>query len=67
MKKYHQQILSLLASQKIDHLFVDVSAGADEMALNMISASDKLLIVLVNEPTSFMAVSYTHLTLPTKA
>ena len=41
-------------SQKVDHLFVDVSAGADEMALNMISASDKLLIVLVNEPTSFM-------------
>ena len=24
------------------------------MALNMISASDKLLVVLVNEPTSFM-------------
>ena len=41
-------------SNKIDHLFVDVSAGADEMALNMISASDKLLVVLVNEPTSFM-------------
>ena len=41
-------------SKKIDHLFVDVSAGADEMALNMISASDKLLVVLVNEPTSFM-------------
>ena len=37
-----------------DNLFVDVSAGADEMALNMISASDKVLIVLVNEPTSFM-------------
>ena len=35
-------------------MFVDVSAGADEMALNMISASDKILIVLVNEPTSFM-------------
>ena len=41
-------------STKVDHLFVDVSAGADEMALNMISASDKILIVLVNEPTSFM-------------
>ena len=41
-------------SKKIDYLFVDVSAGADEMALNMISASDKILIVLVNEPTSFM-------------
>ena len=33
---------------------IDVSAGADEMALNMISASDKVLVVLVNEPTSFM-------------
>ena len=41
-------------SKKIDHLYVDVSAGADEMALNIISASDKLLVVLVNEPTSFM-------------
>ncbi len=41
-------------TNKVDNLFVDVSAGADEMALNMISASDKLLIVLVNEPTSFM-------------
>ncbi len=43
-----------ILSNKVDHLFVDVSAGADEMALNMISASDKILIVLVNEPTSFM-------------
>ena len=41
-------------TNKVDNLYVDVSAGADEMALNMISASDKLLIVLVNEPTSFM-------------
>ena len=41
-------------AKKVDHLFVDVSAGADEMALNMISAADKLLVVLVNEPTSFM-------------
>ena len=31
-------------SNKVDHLFVDVSAGADEIALNMISASDKILI-----------------------
>ena len=29
-------------TKKVDHLFVDVSAGADEMALNMISASDKI-------------------------
>ncbi len=39
---------------KINDLIVDVSAGADELALNMLSASDKILIVLVNEPTSFM-------------
>ena len=36
-------------SDKISNLFVDVSAGADEMALNMLSASDKILIVLVDE------------------
>ncbi len=41
-------------SKKINHLIVDVSAGADEIALNMISASDRVLVVLVNEPTSFM-------------
>ena len=40
--------------RKNENLIVDVSAGAEEMALNMISASDKVLIVLVNEPTSFM-------------
>ena len=41
-------------TEKIENLFIDVSAGADEMALNMISAADKVLIVLINEPTSFM-------------
>lgn len=41
-------------SNSIDHLIVDVSAGAEETSLNIISASDKILVVLVNEPTSFM-------------
>ena len=41
-------------SSSIDSLIIDVSAGAEESALNMISSADKILIVLVNEPTSFM-------------
>ena len=41
-------------SSNIDNLIVDVSAGAEDSSLKMISATDKILIVLVNEPTSFM-------------
>ena len=41
-------------SNTISNLIIDVSAGADNTALSMISASDKVLIVLLNEPTSFM-------------
>ena len=41
-------------SKTISNLIIDVSAGAENTALNMISASDKILIVLLNEPTSFM-------------
>ena len=41
-------------SGTISNLIIDVSAGAENTALNMISASDKVLIVLLNEPTSFM-------------
>ncbi len=41
-------------SGTIPNLIIDVSAGAENTALNMISASDKVLIVLLNEPTSFM-------------
>lgn len=41
-------------SPEIDNLIVDVSAGAEDGSLKMISATDKILIVLVNEPTSFM-------------
>ena len=40
-------------SGKIDNLIVDVSAGAEDSSLSLLSASDKILIVLVNEPTSF--------------
>ena len=40
-------------STKIDSLIVDVSAGAEEASLSLLSASDKILIVLINEPTSF--------------
>ena len=40
-------------SSKIDNLIVDVSAGAEDSSLNLLTASDKILVVLVNEPTSF--------------
>ncbi|MBV68546.1 MAG: hypothetical protein CMJ08_01930 [Pelagibacterales bacterium] len=40
-------------STKIDSLIVDVSAGAEDSSLSLLSASDKILIVLINEPTSF--------------
>ena len=40
-------------STKIDNLIVDVSAGAEDSSLSLLSASDKILIVLINEPTSF--------------
>ena len=40
-------------ASKIENLIVDVSAGAEDSSLSLLSASDKVLIVLVNEPTSF--------------
>ena len=40
-------------STKIDNLIVDVSAGAEDSSLSLLSASNKILIVLINEPTSF--------------
>ena len=39
--------------KNIDNLIVDVSAGAEDSSLSLLSASDKILIVLINEPTSF--------------
>ena len=43
----------MISFQKIDNLIVDVSAGAEDSSLSLLSASDKILIVLINEPTSF--------------
>ena len=40
-------------SSRVDNLIVDVSAGAEDSSLSLLSASDKILVVLVNEPTSF--------------
>ena len=37
-----------------DVFFVDVPAGASDSALSFINSTDKVLIVLVGEPTSFM-------------
>ena len=37
-----------------DVFFIDTPAGASDSALTFINASDKILIVLVGEPTSFM-------------
>ncbi len=41
-------------SESFEHLLIDVSAGAEDGSLNIISAADRILVVLVNEPTSFM-------------
>ena len=41
-------------SESFDQLLIDVSAGAEDSSLSIISAADRVLIVLVNEPTSFM-------------
>ncbi len=42
-----------LASE-CDVFFVDVPAGASDSSLSFVNASDKVVIVLVGEPTSFM-------------
>ena len=41
-------------ADKCDVFFVDVPAGASDSSLAFVNASDKVLIVLVGEPTSFM-------------
>ena len=41
-------------AEKCDVFFVDVPAGASDSSLSFVNASDKVLIVLVGEPTSFM-------------
>ena len=42
-----------LASE-CDVFFIDVPAGASDSSLSFVNASDKIVIVLVGEPTSFM-------------
>lgn len=54
-KKRWEVIKSLnhLASD-LDYLFVDTPAGASDSSIEFASACDKIVIVLVGEPTSFM-------------
>lgn len=40
--------------EEIDYLFVDTPAGASDASIEFAAACDKILIVLVGEPTSFM-------------
>ena len=41
-------------STECDVFFIDVPAGASDSSLSFVNASDKVVIVLVGEPTSFM-------------
>ena len=41
-------------ADKCDIFFVDTPAGASDSTLSFLTASEKVLIVLVGEPTSFM-------------
>ena len=41
-------------ADQCDVFFIDVPAGASDSSLSFVNASDKVLIVLVGEPTSFM-------------
>ena len=51
----YQLIRALNPIQKnTDSLIVDIPAGASENSMTFASAVDKLIIVLVSEPTSFM-------------
>tara|TARA_B100000287_G_scaffold340686_1_gene327167 strand:+ start:61 stop:552 length:492 start_codon:yes stop_codon:yes gene_type:complete len=38
----------------VDFLVVDIPAGASDSSIAFVSASDRILVVLVGEPTSFM-------------
>ena len=46
-------------STKIDNLIVDVSAGAEDSSLSLLSASDKILIVLINGMFLTIMLSFT--------
>ena len=39
---------------EVDFLVVDIPAGASDSSIAFVSASDRILVVLVGEPTSFM-------------
>lgn len=41
-------------ANECDVFFIDVPAGASDSSLSFVNASDKVVIVLVGEPTSFM-------------
>ena len=41
-------------AEECDVFFIDVPAGASDSSLSFVNASDKVVIVLVGEPTSFM-------------
>ena len=41
-------------AKECDVFFIDVPAGASDSSLSFVNASDKVVIVLVGEPTSFM-------------
>ena len=49
--------LDHLASD-LDYMFVDTCAGASDSSIEFASACDKIVIVLVGEPTSFMDVCF---------
>ena len=54
-KKRWEVIKSLdYMENEIDFLFVDTPAGASDSSVEFASACDKIIIVLVGEPTSFM-------------
>jgi len=54
-KKRWEVIKSLdYLENEIDYLFVDTPAGASDSSIEFAAACDKIIIVLVGEPTSFM-------------
>ncbi len=54
-KKRWEVIKSLdYMENEIDFLFVDTPAGASDSSVEFAAACDKIIIVLVGEPTSFM-------------
>ena len=44
--------------QSYDYIVVDVAAGASDASLEFCAACDKLLVVIMGEPTSFMDLTH---------